>query len=215
MHVSEILANHLAVANGDIQDICSICGRKTNFGHDKKKSVSANFNDYQHFKYDTDCICEFCYACLSSNTFNEKTLRNYSIIANEKQIIVPDRPAIIVNINYPPDPPFVFMVSFSKKKHIFLHAKINTSEIINIATDKYDLSFTKEQFNNVLLPCSKLYEAGFSKTEIERGEYRKWKVIDETPEFFRLNNEIQKHRGTHLLNFVLYTLSKETEDDKD
>lgn len=214
MHPSEIIAKNVHLINGKETGKCSICGRFSDYAFLKSESISSSFNDYQYFKYNTDFICEYCNACLSNTGFDGKALRNYSIIANESKYIILNKPAIIYHIDNQFSPPYIFMVSFSKKKHIFLHTKINYDQInINISTDRYDLSFTKEQFNNIYIPCSDLYNTGFSKMEIETGIYRKWKLMDQKRDFFILDKEINKYRGTNLLNFVLYALSKEDEDN--
>ena len=180
--------------------------------------MSSNFNDWQYLKYANDRICQDCASCLDSGAFNGKALRNYSVLVTSKNITALARRDIAAAIFNPPDPLFVFMVTFTHKKHIFFHARVNRSASkFHIATDNGDIEVEPERFAGIYNICQRLYQAGFSKSEIRSGVYRKWKKIESfgIEEFRVLDREIAAFRGSFRLNFLLHVLDKEDDHDQD
>lgn len=195
---------------------CDICGSQTDRNCLTKAVLSAKFNDWQHIRGNSGYICVDCAACLAGNSFNGKAFRSYSTLTTEASIKILNKSDIHSIIATPPDPPFVLIVTYTHKKHIFFHAQITTdNNSIYVATDKTDLRIQPHEYNELYSHCAVLYEAGFSKAEIETGKYRKWRRIEDfgTNRFLALNQQIAVHRNTALLEFVVHTLQKENTDD--
>jgi CRISPR type IV-associated protein Csf1 len=219
LRLSQIFTNHVGISEYTEFGTCAICGAGS-IGLPLKKAVSAKFNDFQYMRFKTDFTCGVCHKCLSGGGLDGKALRNYHTIANLEQIIFLEKSQIHDYIISPLDPPFIFLVSFSKKKHIFLHAKINFEKNpIYIATDKQDIILDIGEYAHLFGACKVLYDVGFSKTEMQTGLYKKLSLIDEVSNFWDHDLLISKYRNRFILQFTLYTISKkeekEIEDDQD
>lgn len=215
MNINAIMKSHVNPNSSGIQSRCAICGTLDDCVA-IKDALSAKFNDYQHLRFGSAYICVTCHACMRGDGVNGKALRNYSFIATVDELMILDKRGIVDSIAIPPDKEFIFCVSFTRKKHIFLHARINPGgcEDVYIATDKRDIFINRKEFCELFDACDKLYQAGFNKSEIETGIYKKFSVIEKLPEFHLLESEVKQHRGNFLLHFVCHVLTKEREDDK-
>lgn len=213
--VSELLSSHLKVVRGNITGKCIVCGKSTEAGFDLSK-LSANFSSWGLLQHNGNNVCEYCMACISGDGFAGKALRNYSVTANYDDLVILSHENIAQYITSPLLPPFIFIVSFSKKKHIFLSARVNyqTANIF-VATDKYNILVNVEEFTKLYGACQELVDNGLSKTEILSGIYRKWNKIEAFPKYYSLESIIKPYRKTFLLDFVLYAVkNKEKNDDK-
>ena len=210
---SQFIAQHLSKkTGGTIDSTCAFCGMRSQHCFPIKDILSANFNDHKYMRHDTDHVCDHCASCLDSKTLNGKALRNYSVIATESGITSLARNSIHRYIIEPPAPPFVFMVTFTHKKHIFFHARVNYAKTrFQVATDRIDIEIDPIQFKERYNICSRLYDASFSKAEIASNRYRKWNKIEKfgAAQFSELNKQIDVYRGSFYLDFLLHILQKE------
>lgn len=214
MEVTHFIGKHLVVMAGSIKGYCCFCGASTNV-LPRRDVLSSNFNDWQHVKYNSKYVCMMCAACLGSQALDGKALRNYSFIATNDKLITLQLPEISSCVLTPPEPPFVFVVTFTHKKHIVFHACLNhTKDLFTIATDKGNIEIVLGSFRKLYGTCQKLYDYGFSKVEMRSGGYKKWAKMDNCgTDFWSLDNDIKKYRNTFYLEFLLHILQKSEEDN--
>lgn len=211
----ELLAKHLTKKPPAETNItCGICGSYGS-GFKVKDVVSSNFTGWHYLTHGKDHICVNCQACLDSKSLNGKALRNYSFIATEDEMKVLQHSEIALNILNPPIPPFVFVVTYTHKKHAFLNAVLNDNrERLNVALEMGYVKFSRQVFIARHNEARKLYDAGFSKEEIRTGEYRKWRLLEEVgDEFWEVDRSLEVYRFTPFFNFLIHILQKgETND---
>jgi hypothetical protein len=214
--VSQFIGKHLKIddTRSDIAK-CAICGFETDRNLSLSGVLSENFNDYQKLRHDSERICVFCKACLCGDSWNGKAIRNFSFIATENELVAIKRSDLARSTFSVSVKPFVFCVTFTGKKHIFFNAIINESlDKYVIATEKGNIAISQDEHLPVYTACQALYDAGFSKSEILTGNYRKWSKIGECDDFWILEDQIMLYRNTFLLKYLTFIMSKEPEDDK-
>jgi CRISPR type IV-associated protein Csf1 len=206
---TNLLVEHLSRKGGTRIGLCAICGAENQAGLPIKKAVSSNFNDWRYMKYDSNSICCNCAACLDSSALDGKALRNYSFIATESELRILSHSDIAQSIMNPPEPPFVFVVTFTHKKHAFWEACINKNrDRFVVATETGSVKIERGEFTEQYKLCQRLYDAGFSKEEIRMGNYRKWIAIESFPDFFDVEDKIKDIRGILGFEFLVNILQK-------
>jgi len=207
---TKFIAKHLKIKRVPHinKTVCKICGREIVRGLHYKKTLSSTFNDWQYCKYDSSYICKYCQACMDGKSFNGKAIRSYNLLITEDNIRVLNKSDvynIILNIELPS----ILMVTYSHKKHCFFNAIINKyNKNVWVATDKYRLLIDVNKFKFVYDSLDYLYQKGFSKSELESGYYKKYKLIDDIPNFYSIVDNICQYKYTKLFEFVLHLLSK-------
>lgn len=144
--------------------ICSICGVQT----DNSLPISflkKTFTNHDLLKYGNAGLCPECVSCL------RRELLFTNFIATQEEFIQFKREGIIEHLFAPPEPPFVFCITQSYKKHSAIRSEISWSkECFHIREE--DLAFYFEP--NKWQQCYSIIENQikiFSKTEIRTGEY--------------------------------------------
>lgn len=195
---------------------CCICGINRDIVHKVQGVLSANFNDFQYLHYDSEYICPRCQSYLSDTGFEGKPLRCFNVIIIGEIITKLAHNEIAKVLLAPPDPPFTIIVTYSHKKHIFLHAKPTTNlDSIYVATDKEDIVFSHSQFVEIYTICNELYnKVGLSKNDILY-HLCKWKLVEEygIEKYYGLIAKLKKYYYTAFLRFVVYVLVKEKAHD--
>lgn len=213
---SELIGKHLQLEDihSDIAK-CAICGLETDRNILLNKALSEKFNDFQYIRYNSDRICVYCKACLSSDSWDGKAIRNFSFIATESELIAIKRKDLPKYTFSTHAVPFVFCVTFTGKKHTFFNALVNESrERYIIATEKGSVEIIPEKHFSIYEACQSLYDQGLSKNEILTGNYKKWSKIGDIPDFWQLEERIMPYRNTFLLKFLTFIMTKETENDQ-
>ena len=109
---------------------CQICGGK---GYPilgpVKKFVSGNWTDWALLQ-DGYGVCEACATVLKDARFRTK-----SYAANPREIRFMSRGEVWHHLHDPPEPPFIFVVTTSHKKHLWYRA------IVNYSRDEFGVVF--------------------------------------------------------------------------
>jgi len=216
MNSSAFICKHLGNKPGTEAGICAVCGTFDIKAHLKKYILSANFNDIQYLKYNSNYICSCCAKCLSDSAIDGKPLRSYSIFVTESNLIKLAHDDIHKIFLTPLEIPCLIMITYSHKKHIFFHAQItNDINAICVATDVGNIIFSQDEFIKIFNICNELYnKVGLSKDNIRFGQVR-WKQVEEygINTYQKLEYNLQKYYHTGLLNFIIYCLVKEKAND--
>lgn len=160
------------------QGVCPICGQETSSGIPSKKFFSANYTDWSIHKDPTgDLVCESCaFTMLLNPKKGRMTLSRYSFCAGETLEIL-NRGQVRDRLISPPEPPFVFAIAVSQKKHIAIKSKLSYSKkqfLVNLEEDTIPVN--RELCEKYIIISEALRGIGFTKEEIEKKQIRFDKV---------------------------------------
>ena len=105
----------------------------------------------------------------------------------------------------PPEPPFTIAIAESGQKHIIPWALEARSRTLFPVQFELDTVYVDSRFKKYLQIYEELMGLGFSKTEIDSGNYRSdklMKVFDDR--FWELEGGIKAIRGTRLIELINY-----------
>lgn len=154
--------------------ICPICGKSVSEGIPSKKFFSANYTDWQYHKEPTgELVCSACaFTMLLNPKEGRMTLSRYSFCASETLKIL-NRGQVRDRLISPPEPPFVFAIAVSQKKHIAIKSKLSYSKkhfLVNLEEDTIPVD--RDICNRYIFIAEALRGIGFTKEEIERKQIR-------------------------------------------
>lgn len=105
----------------------------------------------------------------------------------------------------PPEPPFTIAIAESGQKHILPWAQTAYNR------DRFPIQFEldtvyieRQKFRNLLECYESLMALGFSKTEIDSGEYRSDRLMKSLADWEPLEETIALHRGERRLELISY-----------
>ena len=139
---------------------CPICRKQITTGYKIKDIVSANYTDWE---YVGDYVCGDC-ADLFSLYF-------YSYVVGPDGIRLLNVRELRDALSTPQKPPFLFIITTSKKKHLFYRARWNYSSTrycVNLETET--ISTTPERMRTLFDFVECLMTLGCSKTALSIGE---------------------------------------------
>lgn len=226
-HVTHFLAKHLPEPEGvkDCKAVCRLCGEEIWRGVPFSKVVSSNFTDFAAFRFPSAFLCAPCSASLGRAVHPEKgdvALRNYSFLATEEDLHFLKREQVWQWMENPPEPPFVFGVTYAGKKHIAYRAQVATQKEDFVVTTETDrLRVFKSQWEEVspvvqswytVIPEKATTQAQptwFTKEEILTGRAGHWKVEAYGVEkFFTENAILEPFRGQSFLGLLVFAANK-------
>lgn len=229
MKAVEIIAKHLPVEKPDnVQDVNTICaftGRNIDRGIHKKQIIRSTFTDHGYLKYPSDYVSIDIAATMSNILPGKKglvSLRNYSFIANQEQLILLKNNQVIPCLLNPLPAPFVFCLSFSNKKHLAFKSTINYSCLDHyyITTDLGRCLIILDIIKKYLPVVQRWYSiipgkestgtkpTWFTKQEITTGVISPGKIENYPGDFFNENALIDKYRGTLHFKIIIHFLTK-------
>jgi len=191
---------------GEVADKhCWLCGGETDgLGLPKKKVIKPTFMDIPLAAQASNSICPGCIFCLS-----RRELRNYSILANEGNMLHPSRPEIRELLLNPPDPPFVLCIAASGQKWVHIRSEIAyTRDNFPVQLEETRVNVNVEEFREVLGVIEQLYTE-FSKAEIESGEYNPIRINKfGIGRFEDLEEKARGWRGSRLFSLAIFVAQK-------
>lgn len=195
-------------APGCKDDKCWLCGGDTNGrGTPKKKTIKPTFTNHDIAKAPmSESICEACTWGLSN-----ASLRNYSILATSKGLEHPSKIQIREYLTNPPEPPFVFTIAVSGQKWLHILAKINYSnKIFEVMYEQTPVKVNPEKFKTLIELIEELYNAGFTKDEILKGDYQAHKIQSfSIKRFEEIEWQLELDRGSRLFELAVDLAKKE------
>lgn len=119
---------------------------------------------------------------------------------------LPTRALIRQWLMEPPEPPFTIAIAESGQKHILPWAvKAQSREFYPVMFEKDLLYINRASFCQLLSTYERLMALGFSKTEIDSGDYRSDRLISAVGQgFWELEGAIAQSRGTRLLQLMSF-----------
>jgi CRISPR type IV-associated protein Csf1 len=227
MYLSEFISRNLECELPiiDCDSICRMCGKSIIEGVKQKDIIKkSTFTDYQYLKYNSDILCVDCCALIGTIKVNGKKtwLRNFSFICADNGLLFLKRHELLEHILNPPEPPFVYVITYTNKKHIAFKSEIqHNNECYKIFTDKGEVIIEPEKLKEItkiiqswysILPGkeeSKQQPTYFTKGEILSGAknmkniqaYGLHKYIEE-------NKFLGSFRNTALLKLLVFAVNK-------
>jgi len=149
-------------------------------------------------------------------------LRNFSFMATESDLILLKRGDILKWVLNPPEPPFIFAVTYGGKKHIAFKSRIaENREYFIITTDTGDVYVDRlhtRRVVDVIQPWyaiipekaqTEIQPTWFTKGDILYGCKRNKRIEDYGIEkYMNENKQIEHWRGTPLLRLLVFVLNK-------
>lgn len=127
----------------------------------------------------------------------------------EKNLTLPIVSALATRIELrgwllnPPEPPFTIVIAESGQKHILPWAKEgHDCDYFPVQFELDSLWIDRSQFKGVLSNYEALMALGFSKTEINSGEYHSDRLMAAILAYEQHEKEIARHRGSRFLQLV-------------
>jgi len=104
----------------------------------------------------------------------------------------------------PPEPPFTIAIAESGQKHIIPWALEAQSRDLFPAQFELDTVYIDDRFRGFLQVYEQLMGLGFSKTEIDSGDYRSDRLMKVFDKYWELEDRISGIRGTRLMQLISY-----------
>lgn len=226
---TEIISPHLPIETLDnVEDVDTIClftGKRISQGVHRKNVIKKTFTDHDYLKYDSDYVGLEVAATMANIMPGSKglvSLRNYSFIANLDRLVLLSNQDVIDHIINPIEPPFVFCLTFSNKKHLAFKATTNYLSLDHyyITTDLGRCLIIPIVINKYLVIVQRWYSiipgkestntkpTWFTKQEITTGVISPGKIENYPGDFFNENALIDKYRGTLHFKIIIHFLTK-------
>jgi len=189
--------------------VCAVCGKEISEGIPIKKVVSSAFTDWNMLADMTaSYACAACRWCIK-----EPKMRRSQYIATEAELIFFKRDDIEKYLFAPPQPPFVFFVTSSYKKHGSFRAKVNGSRsLFYIQFEDRQILFSPNKQMGLFELMKKMYQTFNKVQEIGKGNYIQKRVMEYGIEKWRHDEAVLKqYRGSQVFDLLLYALNKPEE----
>jgi len=189
--------------------VCAVCGKEIAEGAPIKKVVSSSFTDWNMLAaMAATHVCAACTWCIK-----EPKMRRSQYIASNDGLLFFKRDDIERWLFQPPEPPFVFFVTSSYKKHGSFRARVNHSkQMYYVQFEDRQILFSLGKYRDLFELMKKMY-ATFNKTqEIGKGDYIHKRVFEYgLKQWQHDENILKQHRGTQVFELLLYALNKPEE----
>lgn len=143
-----------------VQFVCPCCHKPQTEGNKLKDIVSSNFTDWA---FVGEYVCENCANLFSLYFYNyivdPNGIHLYNVRELREQLITPQKP------------PFLFVITTSRKKHLFYRSKWNHSNVRFAVNLEMETIYTnRERMNTLFNFVESLQTIGCSKERLSRGE---------------------------------------------
>ena len=206
-------AGYPSVETEPVNGICAVCGREISEGVPIKKVVSSSFTDWNFLADMTALhVCAACTWCIK-----EPKMRRSQYIATENELLYFKREDIETYLFDPPEPPFVFFVTASYKKHGSFRAWVNDSRhLFYIQVEDRQILFSPNKYRELFNTMKRMYTTFNKMKEIARGDYIQKRVMGYGLQRWRADEDILKqYRGSQVFELLLYALNKPEEAEND
>jgi hypothetical protein len=188
------------------EGVCAICGKPITEGVKISKVVSGTFTNWNELAVpSSQYACKEC-ALMFQGEYS-KQLRRSSFVATAKEVIFFKNSDLAQYLFSPPQPPFVFAVTTSFKKHNAFRSFVSYSkDKFLIRYEDAVVIFDRLHALRVFRAMIKLYYGGFTKSEIELGNYSFKRMMDYGNECLQLEEELSIERGSPLFDLLITAL---------
>lgn len=192
---------------GTDEKYCWLCGGELNgHGIKKKDIIKDTFTDHSYAKCpESDYVCSACVWCLS-----HRELRNYSIYATSKGLYHPSKEQTAEIILNPPAPPWYLCIAVSGQKWLHFKGKVNLNNTrFTVLLEELPIIIEPESYKKIFEVSEKLYNAGFTKEEIEKLDFPAHKIqkygILELEEDIKI---LLPYKGSRMMKLAVYLARK-------
>jgi CRISPR type IV-associated protein Csf1 len=193
------------------EGVCAVCAAAITEGIPIKKVVSGNFSDWNVLAdMAASHVCKACKWCIK-----EPKMRRSQYIATEQELIYFKRDDIEKYLFTPPEPPFVFFVTSSYKKHGSFRARVNDSrKLFYVQFEDKQILFSPNKYKEVFELMKRMYLIFNKVMEIGKGQYIHKRVFEYGLSNWKRDEAIlEQYRGSLVFELLLYALNK-PEDTK-
>lgn len=238
MHPTTLIARHLDRANLKIPvlpvpegTICSFTGKPISEGVANKDLIKKTFTDLQHIRFPSEYSSVDIALCMEEVLLKESdgkavanSLRSFSYFATENEFRLLEKSSVLESLFFNlPDEPFVFCITYSHKKHTAYKAAVNLNgQEFTVTTDEGNVFVEREKARAILRKIGAWYTVTpesrgkaqestyFTKDEIREGNAGVNKILRYGLARYKTENqEIEKFRGTPLLELLTTLLQKQ------
>jgi len=205
---------------------CAVCGAKDVPGYNINDVIGPSFMDWDAVNQKASGVCIYCAACLGKDMPRTEWLRFTSFLATKDYLLRLKRDDLWDHLLLPPDPPFVFGVTYTHKKHVCFKAPVNYSqEIFFVQTEDVAIKIVPSQIQKLCKALQNWYTI-CKKTKAEPTWFTKQDILSGCQNFkkieaygmkkyFKEDKIIKPFRRTALLTLLTYALNKRnTKEDK-
>lgn len=218
---THIIGRHIKADLPDLKRFdgcCAVCGGIDHPGWPIENVVTSTFADIDWLtggRY----VCEPCLKCLGQGQPRNRWVKNFSCLATEDELRILKREDLWEHLLNPPEKPFVLNITFAHKKHMSFKSRVNpggspywvTSDIDTVLIDLDTIRPAIEIMQRWYTVCdtTKQRPTWFTKNDIARGATN-FKRIERygANRYLREDSELERFRGTHALEILLYALNK-------
>lgn len=227
-----LIAKHLdrklltAKIYSDIDAVCAFTGERITEGVLKSDLISDSFTDFEAIKFPSLYVSVEIALLIAPVITGEKQMngiRSYSFIATNSGLKLLKRDDFLSILENPPAEPFIFVLSFSNKKHIAYKARENCGGFpFFVSTDKGLCYFMKSHLDTFLdiakrwytiIPgkeTSDLQPTYFTKDEILSGCNNNKKIAEYgIAKFLKEDAVLKSFRRTLFAEIVCFCLTKQ------
>ena len=205
---------------------CGMCGEYSDRTANTDRALGANFSDRSLFRYPGGRTCPACLWCCSGKP--PATLRMWSIIAApgatlpasaEKAwlrtpgLLLHNRAGASIFGHFLAEPsagPWVCSIAISAQKHVIPYAKVNHgNDRWAVRVEDHDVTATPGEWRNVRDQALALRRLGVPQQAVLDGEPAFIKTRAQLAEWAALNTALRGYLQSPLLDFALWTITKE------
>jgi len=194
------------------EGICAVCGKEIDEGVPIKKVVSNTFMDWNVLTDMTAShVCKACKWCIK-----EPKTRRSQYIATKDELTYFKRDDIEKYLFNPPEPPFVFFVTSSYKKHGSFRAQVNHSQkLFYVQFEDRQILFSPNKYKELFGLMTRMYQTFNKLQEIGKGKYIQKRVMEYGLKQWQKDEAtLKQYRGSQVFELLLYALNKPEEEKK-
>lgn len=187
---------------------CMVCGKEITEGVPWKKVVGGSFTNWDEFMSPSSThVCKECAVTLMTGDIATQ-LRRSSFIVTEQGVEFFPNSDLAAKIFNPPEPPFIFCVTFSFKKHNAFHSMISFSrDRYHIRQENQLIDIELDKARKLFAAMTRFYYGGFTKQEIQNEEYHPKRIMDfGLFKFEELETILSFERGSPLFELLIAAL---------
>lgn len=212
----------------DVAGVCAWCGTHSNRGCRLRDVLGTSFTGWDDLSVPrSDMICVPCTWCMTGTP--PMSLRMWSIVVRSDRPVAHSHPASAclglgerthaqnkadpsefdAILRNPPSTPWVCVVADSGKIHTTPYAQVNTGRYWTVRFERVDVRGDSDRYTVIADAQQRLYDLGFSKTEIQTGEPESRRIGELIDDWMREDLILAPHRGSQLFELALFLRRKQ------
>ena len=195
---SQVVKANIVYGDGE----CALCGQRVSEGYGVGDIVSGAFTNWDRFAPWSRILCRPC-----AVAFKAEELRHHSFwISARDGVKFFAKQETARYLFDPPEPPFVFCVTVSHKKHMLFRTKVNYSrKSFYVQFEEQTVLFDTEALKKPFEVLQEMYLSGVDRAAIQTGEYKPKSKV-QVEKLLAWDTQIERLRGRPELNLLLYAL---------